>query len=201
MAIKEYVLCDKADLVNIADSIRGKTGSSELMLFPSGLLESVSELKGANDSVSLLNRKVQCGTFVPSTTTSSFTISHNFGSIPSGCMYWVVSDVIDNTDAASYTLGCYISDFYGRYGEQITWGRSVVAYESNASSTSNTPTSQARIKTLSGGSIGAPWSGTSMSNVAMHAADNYGTVKLGGTGANFVAGMEYQYILFGGLEE
>lgn len=152
--------------------------------------------------LSIHNRKVQWGSFIPTQTFTGYYVdydSESFGGYPSGCMYWVVSDVIQEVDNRSAIMGAYISDWYGATTGALTWGRSVSAYEASASSTSNSPTSAARLKTPSGGSIGSPLSGNASSYTVMSNATS-SRVKLGGSAGLFVAGLEYQYILFGGLE-
>lgn len=55
MAIKEYVLCDKADLVNIADAVRQKTGSSDEMR----LSDFTQEMGDIIDGNSLIDRSIE----------------------------------------------------------------------------------------------------------------------------------------------
>lgn len=154
--------------------------------------------------LSVHNRKVLCGSFVPAESSYSITIPYDLaslgGSYPSGCMFWVVSDVIENVDAPSHILGCYISDFFGKSSSaKPTWGRSVAVYEKSAGNTSNEPKASTQLLTQSGGDIGYPWSTSNTGATVMSFASSHG-VRLGGTGSKFVAGLEYQYILFGGLE-
>lgn len=162
----------------------------------------ISAIEAGGGDLSIHNRKVQWGSFIPTQTFTGYYVSYDsesFGGYPSGCMYWVVSDVIQHVDERSAIMGAYMSDWYGATTGALTWGRSVSAYESSASSTSNSPTSAARLKTASGGSIGSPMSGNASSYTVMSGATS-SRVKLGGSAGQFVAGLEYQYILFGGLE-
>ena len=154
--------------------------------------------------LSVHNRKMLCGSFVPAESSYSIMIPYDLaslgGSYPSGCMFWVVSDVIENVDVKSHILGCYISDFFGLSSSaKPTWGRSVAVYEKSAGDTNKEPAASARLLTQSGGDIGYPWSRSITVASVMNSASSYG-VKLGGTGGQFVAGLEYQYILFGGLK-
>ena len=169
------------------------------------LLDGMASLiESIEADLSVHNRKVLCGSFVPAESSYSIMIPYDLaslgGSYPSGCMFWVVSDVIENVDAPSHILGCYISDFFGGSSSaKPTWGRSVAVYEKSAGNTSNEPTASTKLLTQSGGAISYPWSGSMTVASVMYSASSYG-VRLGGTGAKFVAGLEYQYILFGGLE-
>lgn len=195
-----------AGLKQIADAIREKGGKSDTLAFPAAMAEAIAAIEaGGGGDITIHNRKVEFGSFVPASDRMSYQISFDFskfGSLPSGCMFWAVSDVIANTAKESYVLGCCIGDFFGRYDfTKATWGYSMVAVESSAASTSATPTMYGQRGTPSGGSVFQPWAGTSMAQTAMSAANEYGVVTIGGTAAYFVAGMEYQYILFGGLEE
>lgn len=190
----------EANLTAIADAIREKGGTTDTITF-SAMADAIAAIEA---DLSVHNRKVLCGSFVPAESSYSIKIPYDLaslgGSYPSGCMFWVVSDVIENVDAKSHILGCYISDFFGRSSSaKPTWGRGVAVYEKSASDTSNEPTAYTRLLTQSGGSIGYPWSTSITAFSVMHSASSSG-VKLGGTGGQFVAGLEYQYILFGGLK-
>lgn len=194
--MSDLVITEKANLVAIADAIREKTGSTEGINF-NDFVNHVSELKGINEPTYILGRKIQCGTFIPAS--SGRTMYVNYDSEddePSGVIYWAVSDFMENTDERSYILGCYISDWYR---SSLTQASSVIVYEDSATSTNSKPTSVATVETPSGGSIGYPTSGSLQANTVFGAA-SWGSVALGGTGAKFVAGMEYQYILFGGYK-
>lgn len=190
-----------AGLKKIADAIREKAKSTDTLAFPDAMADAIAAIEA---DLSVHNRKVLCGSFVPAESSYSITIPYDLaslgGSYPSGCMFWVVSDVIENVDARSHILGCYISDFFGRSSSaKPTWGRSVAVYEKSAGDTTNEPTASTLLLTQSGGDIGFPWSTSTTASSVMCFASSRG-VRLGGTGGNFVAGLEYQYILFGGLE-
>ena len=65
----EYLVQDTS-LTAVADAIRAKTGSADLLAFPSGMVDAISGIASGGGGVN-----VQSGSFTPAEALSSYTVS------------------------------------------------------------------------------------------------------------------------------
>lgn len=186
------VIADKQDLVSIADAIRAKTETTDGIDFAdmAALIEGIEG--GA---------KVAMGSFTPTETvscsaaihyegtpvTGSFTLRHNFGSIPVAGFFYASGEYINNINTIICALFCI--------GDSI--------YYSAASNTQGLWTRDGASSLNPYGSITnakPAWCSGIYAPVCFYAATNDEISVVPGVSlanGNFVAGQTYKWVLIG----
>ena len=152
---------------------------------------------GGGDKTSILGRKIEFGSFVPAENMKGFLLTHTLGEVPAGCFWWTCGDILTDTSANAEGIGAYMSDF-NETTKTLTWGVSAHGYEASESDTKLSYAGS--IQTPTAGSISYPTSTQGTAKIVFSQASAQKT-KLGSGVFYFIAGVEYQYILFGGVNE
>ena len=145
----------------------------------------------------LFGRAVETGTFVPATTVSSMKVMHSLGTPPTGAIWWTEADALADTANKYAILGAAIA-----FDSTNWYGVSVENSKENAASTSST--SQNGLYKTPTGRVGgvsfSPTGGASTEGSVYNLA-KIGSVTFQAGAGRFVAGVEYKYILLGGIPQ
>ena len=154
-----------------------------------------SIVAGGGGAGTIFGRNYETGTFALATRKSNAYIKHSLGAVPTGAIWWTEADFVSDTSQPYEVFGAAIyTDVENGYGLQMKMYKD--------SETATTLTTKYGTKTPSGtiGKISVPTVTSATSETVYSGATEY-SVSMNGVSARFPAGVEYKYILLGGMPE
>jgi hypothetical protein len=144
-------------------------------------------------AATVFGRTVETGTFTCASAQSSVRIWHSLGTIPTGAIWWTEADAYADNSQDYPLMGCAI------YYDDANWYGLKTMIKKGSASTTTSVSASGHYKTKSGNTsmFGAPNSGAAMgatvfNNANAESVDFYAYPM-------FPAGVEFKYMLLGGL--
>ena len=143
----------------------------------------------------IFGRTVETGTVTPATTVDNLKVNHSLGIIPTGAIWWTEEDAFADTSNRHALIGCAI------FHDDVSWYSTRALVIKKSAATTSSVAASGMYKTGSGdtGMAFPPAAGTASGatiyNLATTNSVNFCTNSEG----HFVAGVQYKYILFGGI--